>query len=76
MTMLMTEEEAKDKWCPMVRVDNKGVSVNDGVFVRNDGEVLGRVNTCIASKCAVWRNADHPLGLHGYCGLAGIPRAE
>jgi hypothetical protein len=48
----MTEEEAKQKWCPMVRL----LSVNDKVnFNRNyDGEIFNTTH-CIASDCMMWR---------------------
>ena len=74
----MTEEEAKTKWCPMVRVVY-GIGDNRGLFEST--------TTCIASDCMMWRNntidvmvttpedaeiaREHLEG--GYCGLSGKP---
>lgn len=41
----MTEEEAKTKWCPMVRFDPEG-----GI----NRESPNLVFTCIASCCMMW----------------------
>lgn len=63
--MLLTEEDAKTKWCPMVRAPYGG---------------YGSVNTydkhfkCIASDCAMWRWSKLPA--QGYCGLAGKPEIQ
>ena len=67
----MTEEEAKTKWCPMVRAGNEA-GCN-----RQDAS-----DKCIASGCMMWRDyadrirnpiiPDEMKG-HGYCGLAGKP---
>jgi len=66
--MLLTEEEAKTKCCPFVRVpwQNGGWAVN-----RDD-----RGSNCIASKCMAWRwGVDDPKTYEGkapgFCGLAG-----
>jgi len=70
----MTEDEAKTKWCPFVRI----VSVNHVLeairFMDEDNEI----NTaCIASECMAWRflpcDPDTDDVPHGYCGLAGKP---
>jgi hypothetical protein len=67
----MTEQEAKTKWCPMVK--------------RVKSEVIDSRNLpyCIASACMMWRwsqkgawvngtwTNDYPV--EGYCGLAGKP---
>lgn len=65
----MTEEEAKKKWCPMVRAGHvAGMAVNtepNGDFVE--------ATRCIASDCMMWR-----FTTTGYCGLAGalVARAD
>lgn len=77
----MTEDEARTKWCPMVRyLDFNGSIIN------NRGQYLEGVypNTmeCIASDCMLWRwmdtNVDDGKGgtkrdtrTYGFCGLAG-----
>lgn len=70
----MTEEEAKTKWCPMLRKGPPGTS-------RNAPEDVP--NLCIGSACMMWRKVDlskvpmneiHNYGEDvGYCGLAGKP---
>ena len=48
----MTEEEAKTKWCPNVRVTtlDEKIASNRGRYVRNDDDT-----NCIGSACMVWR---------------------
>jgi len=76
----MTEDEAKTKWCPMVRY-----AVLDNDAFDNRAE-LSKPNRCIASSCMMWRTIEikseksgdyvtvtvFPEG-SGYCGLAGKP---
>lgn len=79
----MTEDEAKTKWCPMVRV---------GANRRDTNEKEATVN-CIGSRCMLWRwntkyippphswMQQHPTpegttevsDTEGYCGLSGRP---
>ena len=61
---MMTEAEAKTKWCPFVRIAG----------VRHPAA------QCIASACMAWRWTMTPEeakgnvnGPRGYCGLAGVP---
>ncbi len=69
----MTEEEAKTKWCPMVRI-NVALNAAQGVgaFNRDGGDF-----DCIASDCMMWRwNTRIKIGYKyegGYCGLGGKP---
>lgn len=69
----MTEDEAKTKWCPMVRITaTKGYEDVD-----NRGQALGDYQ-CIASDCMMWRLITGESGLpidgeRGYCGLGGKP---
>ena len=73
--MIATEEEAKKKWCPFVRSGLvNGASVNRNLedvetsFISWDGE-----NTCLGSKCMMWRWVDgegNVKGQQGSCGLA------
>ena len=48
----MTEDEAKTKWCPHVRVNALSASV-----LSNRGEAIERgiSTTCIGSECMAWR---------------------
>jgi hypothetical protein len=61
----MTEQEARERWCPFARVwgtDASGNRLADG----------GKPNTdsmCIASRCMVWRRWYSKS--EGFCGLAG-----
>ncbi len=66
----MTEEQAREKWCPMVRIH---FAVN-----RTDSDC-----NCIGSRCMAWRTKTPMLGnagslpidvvgeVFGHCGLAG-----
>lgn len=61
----MTEEEAKTKWCPMVRFSGGELNVIDRIAqqkVMNNrskaidiGTTVGAVSTCIGSACMAWR---------------------
>jgi hypothetical protein len=70
----MTEDEAKTKWCPQARVPTHTghcARNRDLPLVNDDGRPS--VGTyCIASGCMAWRETSTR---HGYCGLAGRPRA-
>ena len=48
----MTEQEAREKWCPMGRVLG---GVNKGTYNRKeeDGDGSG-LSLCLASDCAMW----------------------
>lgn len=64
----MTEEEAKKRWCPMVRHgDNaRNRTYNEGAMVLSFA--------CIASDCMMFRCLpDADGGRQFYCGLAGKP---
>ena len=77
MTMTLTEEEARKKWCPFVSMDGHNRIIPYG----------GAVHTahCIASECMAWRWRAEPettadpettsilVRERGYCGLAGTP---
>ena len=47
---MMTEEQAKTKWCPLVRNFPDGHNA--------DGLRRIELSACIGSKCMAWRNAD------------------
>ena len=81
--MLLTEEEARTKWCPHVRAMHEIQSIwylrwfrfaiNRG---RNGNPAIN--SDCIASQCSQWRwskvNMNEPKKHQkGFCGLAGVP---
>ncbi len=69
--MNLTEEEARTKWCPHIRLANMISQAEYAVSV-NVYDNLDRPR-CIASECSQWR--WQPLMTKGYCGLAGKPEA-
>jgi hypothetical protein len=67
----MTEDQAREKWCPFARVAAADYSSNKG----SGGDIRPGAY-CIASRCMAWRwdldtVATEPH--EGYCGLAGEP---
>ena len=85
--MLLTEKQAKTKWCPHVRIVTNR-KIDDRHFINDEASynrividdlkgtaiVPKRVFTnCIASECMMWKwhNAIHT---NGYCGLTGIAK--
>ncbi|MCB9993937.1 MAG: hypothetical protein H6873_09810 [Hyphomicrobiaceae bacterium] len=80
--MLISETEARKKWCPHVRVEgnNRLHNTITGGVSHNDAAYL-----CVAGECMAWRSfhlrfshggdsADDPQ--HGYCGLSGEPAID
>jgi len=69
----MTEDEARQKWCPHVRVMSDEGSMIIATVNRGSGLQAG-IN-CIASDCMMWRVAvkagDGLKEDSGYCGLGG-----
>ena len=84
---MFTEEEAKTKWCPMVRFHN---GYGGGIWDNKPGSREQATDTstnCIASDCMMWRTYKDKVietDSHGnaitivskeeeggYCGLAG-----
>jgi hypothetical protein len=69
----MTENEAREKWCPFARVSAYDHSPN-----KDSGGNIRPGAYCIASRCMAWRwdlDTDPPTAepTEGYCGLAGEP---
>jgi len=67
----MTEEEAKTKWCPHVRVADCGAH-NAVACNRFASESISQ--NCIASNCMMWvkrhqAGVDKKGECSGYCGL-------
>lgn len=75
----MTEDEAKKKWCPFVRLCVKGQSAGNRYGDENGTIENPSSCRCIGSDCMAWRWADgmpsitgKPKNMcEGYCGLAG-----
>lgn len=85
---MMTEQEAKKKWCPFARLAtqlNERTPINCGGHNRSvfwngplDEDVVNNPEfcRCIASDCMAWRNikaSQKRFKPRGYCGLAGKP---
>jgi hypothetical protein len=78
--MLISEDLARSKWCPMVRIDG----ANRWFNTKSDGfENSTTMYHCIGSSCMSWREfhlshikGGEPPAPHGYCGLAGRPELE
>lgn len=84
---MSTEAEAREKWCPMVRVgdvfrDDNGNNTAASFNRCSDGTFSSF--KCVASSCMMWRwkgdtvpdpkNSNRTIRIQtqeGYCGLAG-----
>ena len=55
--MICSAEEAKDKWCPFVRVSTGAI-----VIAKSRGDS----NNCLANKCMAWVNRS---SVEGRCGM-------
>lgn len=77
--MRVTEEQARKKWCPFVRVEGNNRLYN----TTTDGfDAEHRFQHCIGSMCMAWRvfsfsyaREEAAPERHGYCGLAGKPES-
>lgn len=79
----MTEDEAKTKWCPFVRLGVTGCQAGgvNRIADISASKVTTDIAPCIVSQCIAWRYIDGygpeetKLGdkTKGYCGLAGKP---
>ena len=79
--MLTTENSAREKWCPFVRISGSNRLYNE----KTDGfKNAPHPYHCIAGECMAWRElhyshvkgGDQSLEQHGYCGLAERPYLE
>ena len=61
--MLLTEDEAKEKQCPVFEI-----AFNIGVEANRE-----EVATCSGSRCIMWRWKPDGDKNTGFCGLAGTP---
>lgn len=77
----MTENEAKQRWCPMTRFHVGGGGLTYDNKPQSDNKAASpKSPLCIASECMMWRNETSTnchTGVNrvcgGYCGLAGKP---
>jgi hypothetical protein len=80
----MTEDEAKTKWCPMVRHEGEehGSFNRGGISdpINSFGIAKGYGCGCIASGCMIWREdltreeaQNGYQAKSGHCGLGGLP---
>jgi len=63
---MMTESEARTKWCPFVRF--KSAETGSGPAFNRQTVPSGADLNCIGSKCMAWRPES---ATHGYCGAFG-----
>lgn len=74
--MLLTEQEAREKWCPFARMySHRGDAGYSGGWNRapaqDDPHLVAPSGCfCIASECIAWKEFSESKG---YCGLAGKP---
>jgi len=74
----MTEDQAKQRWCPYVRLVTSidlpygGSSAISSANRAQNDKPVGR---CIGSDCMAWRwqRSEALDASRGYCGLAGRP---
>jgi hypothetical protein len=75
----VTEDDAKKKWCPMVRCESDDMVSNSFDMADNPRGRNPDYSLCIASDCMMWRedltmkeaqNGFHAL--EGHCGLGGL----
>lgn len=67
--MIVTEVEAKEKWCPFVSITTNSDGMDILIF-NSRGEGGNSVNTrCIASDCMAWETVDIDSVSRGYCNL-------
>lgn len=68
---MLTEAEAKTKWCPQVTYCTNELDV-----IQDGRTPLYAHQLCEASGCMAWRwmtNVGEDVFARGYCGLAGHP---
>lgn len=77
---LLTEDQARQKWCPFVRFSMSTADGNATNRHNAAGEISQnpRYSQCIASSCMAWRQGSGADGSShsgecGFCGLAGTP---
>lgn len=75
--MILTEEEAKAKWCPEARMLPNAPGYGAGNRFADDPHPIFMAETrCIGSACMAWRWLAEARGFSstlGFCGKAGTP---
>lgn len=74
---LLTEQQAKSKWCPLARAESTRGS--NAIPVNRSGNAPDVDCLCIASGCMAWRSeavtldreGHSPERVLGYCGAFG-----
>ncbi len=70
MNDILTEKEAKTRWCPLAR------TISEKALVAGN-RTVAEFPYCIASQCMAWRLAHKDAAdgqERGYCGAFGTPR--
>ena len=72
--MLLTEKQAREKWCPMARVIKSNGAAE--LVAGNQDSEFHALGSCFASDCMMWRWRPQLSGKEGFedkgwCGLAG-----
>ena len=75
--MICTVEEAKNTWCPSVRIS--GISNNKKHYfhtynrwINPNGKIVWYECCCLANACMAWCWHDKKSG-RGYCGFGSKP---
>jgi hypothetical protein len=66
----MTEDEAREKWCPLSRTEYGATAVN-----RSGGVSVHNSTRCFASKCMIWVECPSDK-TRGICGLIAVGCAK
>ena len=69
---MMTEDEAKQRWCPLVRF--KSMDTGSGPAFNRMVDPQPLETLCIGSKCMAWRERAQErnnIEVQGYCGAFG-----
>lgn len=68
--MLLTEEEAKTKWCPEVKILLSPPQYEGGPHYIMTNRYNDSSYNCIASECMMWKKSLMEEN-KGYCGKTG-----
>lgn len=72
--MLLTEEEAKKRWCPFARAIRSASHAM--AAVNRDGPRPDPRALCLASECMAWNwGQGDGKNRRGHCGLASVPQS-
>jgi len=73
--MLVNQDEALGKWCPMRRITSQqlGTGYNSADENNENLPMPEAIAWCIGEHCMMWRFPRMSEQEYGYCGLAGKP---